>query len=105
MAQIPIEIPDKRLPRLEPYQNRLSGVLSRWVTVLETVSTAGNAPVSQISGVYQEILDFLLMQPEPGIGGIGGEGDRALSHGLMIKHRLGRRLHIARKIPGYGTRP
>lgn len=65
MAQITIEIPDELLPRLEPHQNRLSSVLSHWVATLDTTPNSKNLASSQATGVYQEIIDFLLTRPDP----------------------------------------
>jgi len=65
VAQITIEIPDELLPRLEPHQNRLSSVLSRWVATLDTTPDSKKFASSQATGVYQEIIDFLLTRPDP----------------------------------------
>lgn len=61
MAQITIEVPDELLPRLTPYQNHLSSVLSRWVASQESEHSPSR---SERSNIYQEILEFLLTQPE-----------------------------------------
>lgn len=66
MAKITVEIPDELLPRLVPYQDRLPGLLNRWVTGLEVLpDVSGVAQPRSGWGLYQEIVDFLLTQPDP----------------------------------------
>ena len=64
VAQITIEVPDELLPRLTPYQNRLSSVLSRWVASQEVVSEHSPSGAER-SDIYREIIQFLLTQPDP----------------------------------------
>lgn len=72
MAQITIEVPDELLPRLIPYSSRLPDVLSGWLDALEPVSgLADGSPTTQQmrgvyeSGLYREMVDFLMSQPSP----------------------------------------
>ena len=66
MAQITIEIPDEIASRLLPHQDRLPDLLSRWVSVLEVgpISSEG-LPSQSASQVYQDVISFLLSQPDP----------------------------------------
>ena len=66
MAQITIEIPDEIASRLSPYQERLPALISRWVSVLEvSPSSSVELPSQSDSQVYQDIISFLLSQPDP----------------------------------------
>lgn len=68
MAQLTIQIPDELAKRLEPLQNRLPELLLK---ILETnkFSTKTEpeikANTTDISAVYQEVLDFLIKRPTP----------------------------------------
>ena len=66
MAQITIEIPDEIASRLSPYQERLPALISRWISVLEvSPSSSVELPSQSDSQVYQDIISFLLSQPDP----------------------------------------
>lgn len=66
MAQITLEISDELLSRLMPYQDRLPGILDRWITGLEALPKISEVSQPQSRWVlYQEIVDFLLTQPDP----------------------------------------
>ena len=68
MAQITIEVPDEFAQRLEPFQNQLSEMFTRFMaaTVLSTPSDAVNPSVDDLASppkTYQEVLDFLISRP------------------------------------------
>ena len=66
MAQITIEIPDEIASRLSPYQDRLPDLLGRWASRLEIIPEPDENVLSQpASQVHQDIVSFLLSQPDP----------------------------------------
>ena len=68
MAQIAIDIPDDLAQKLIPFQNQLSELFTQLVaTPLLNQPSSGQSTVApdllSTSGVYQEILDFLISRP------------------------------------------
>jgi hypothetical protein len=67
MAQITIDIPDDLAQRLAPFQSQFSDLFTRLIatTLLgQTIPDPTPAHHSiSTSGTYQEILDFLIDQP------------------------------------------
>jgi len=68
MAQITIEVPDEFAQRLEPFQNQLSELFTRFMsaTVLSKTSDAMVVTAEHIASppkTYQEVLDFLISRP------------------------------------------
>ncbi len=68
MAELTIKISDELAKRLEPLQNRLPELLWR---LLEVANLPANfqptvkIETTDISPVYQEVLDFLIKRPTP----------------------------------------
>ena len=68
MAELTIQIPDELAQLLEPWQNRLPELLWR---LLDVASLPTNyqrtvlAETTDITAVYQEVLDFLIKRPTP----------------------------------------
>ena len=68
MAELTIQIPDELAQLLEPWQNRLPELL--W-QLLDVASLPTNyqrtvlAETTDITAVYQEVLDFLIKRPTP----------------------------------------
>ncbi|MEM9164343.1 MAG: hypothetical protein AAGC54_14905 [Cyanobacteria bacterium P01_F01_bin.4] len=66
MAHITIEVPDEFAQRLEPFQNHLSELFTRFVAtnlpsaVLEDLSTSH---LDSTPTAYHEVLDFLISRP------------------------------------------
>lgn len=69
MAQIMIDIPDDLAQRLAPFQSQFSDLFTRLIatTLLGSKKTEGelapSAGLTNTSGTYQEILDFLIDRP------------------------------------------
>ena len=68
MAQIAIDIPDDLAQKLIPFQNQLSELFTRLIAtpLLSQPSSAQSTAAPDLlntSGVYQEILDFLISRP------------------------------------------
>ncbi|MBO3460398.1 hypothetical protein G7B40_018025 [Aetokthonos hydrillicola Thurmond2011] len=68
MAELTIQIPDELAQRLEPLQNRLPELLWRLLDIDHLLSTSQpktQAETTDITAVYQEVLDFLIKRPTP----------------------------------------
>lgn len=65
MPQLTIEISDELAQRLEPFQNQLSELLTRLITINLLGDTASNVVASSThpSPIYLEVLDFLVTRP------------------------------------------
>ncbi|BAZ53444.1 hypothetical protein NIES4103_61200 [Nostoc sp. NIES-4103] len=65
MPQLTIEISDELAQRLEPFQNQLSELLTRLITINLLDDTASNVVASSThpSPIYLEVLDFLVTRP------------------------------------------
>ena len=67
MAQITIDIPDELAQQLAPYQSQFSELFTRLIatTLLNQQQldlSIPNPDLLSTSGIYQEILDFLISQ-------------------------------------------
>ena len=68
MAELPLDVPDELMQRLQPLQDRLPALLTLLVDTIS--SQAEGAPRSEVHGTettlaYAEVLDFLLTRPTP----------------------------------------
>jgi hypothetical protein len=68
MKQITIEVPDELAQRLEPFQHRLSELLTRLIASnLPDLNIAGrpatDAHAAELPATYLELLDFLVSRP------------------------------------------
>jgi hypothetical protein len=68
MAQITIDIPDDLAQQIAPFQNQFSDLFTRFITatLLRPSTPEPSTPAPNLlstSGIYQEILDFLISRP------------------------------------------
>src|SRR5262247_1572912 len=68
MAELPLDVPDELMQRLQPLQDRLPALLTLLVDTIS--SQAEGAPLSEVHGpetplAYAEVLDFLLTRSTP----------------------------------------
>lgn len=68
MAHITIEIPDEFVQRLEPIQNQLSELFTRFISATLPSESSKDVPLltpalTAPPAVYQEVLDFLISRP------------------------------------------
>ena len=94
MAQITIEVPDEFAQRLEPFQNSISELFTRFMaaTVLSTASEAKPLLVDGTASppkTYQEVLDFLISRPtsQDIVGFKVSEQSQARLQNLLKKNR------------------
>ncbi len=68
MAELTIQISDELAGRLEPLQNRLPELLWQLLDVANLPTNSQptvKTETTDISAVYQEVLDFLIQRPTP----------------------------------------
>jgi hypothetical protein len=68
MAQITIDIPDDLARRIAPFQSQFADLFTRSIaaTLLGQTTSDSSTPIANeidLSGTYQEILDFLIGRP------------------------------------------
>ena len=63
MAQITIDIPDDLAQRLAPFQSQFSDLFTRLIATRLLEQPTIDPANPNISGTYQEILDFLIDRP------------------------------------------